>query len=203
MCHGFLHLSSLVCLMEIMSGGFCFSDRDFATSPPITSFSFSEKEKEGKRKTAQGVPPLGELHYFAAGRGGEIMNSRRLHPPRPPGNGCDRWRQRQRCCAQRKNFLYSGKSRLFSEPSGGFSDLRNHCITDFFICRPLFVPFLSPKSSVENYVRTKRTSQPSEGKAGHMLRHQHRVLFREAVIALAFAVLGEAAFFVKGDCREV
>ena len=62
------------------------SDRDFVTaSPPITSFSFSEKEKEGKRKTAQGVPPLGELHYFAAGRSGEIMNSRRLHPPRPPG----------------------------------------------------------------------------------------------------------------------
>ena len=61
-------------------------DRDFATSSPsITSFSFSEKEKEGKRKTAQGVPPLGELHYFAAGRGGEIMNSRRLRPPRPPG----------------------------------------------------------------------------------------------------------------------
>ena len=70
--------------MEIMSGGFGFHDRDFVTSPPITSFSFSEKEKEGKRKTAQGVPPLGELHYFAAGRGGEIMNSRRLHPPRPP-----------------------------------------------------------------------------------------------------------------------
>ena len=54
-------------------------------SPPITSFSFSEKEKEGKRKTAQGVPPRSEIHYVAAGRGGDIMNSMRLHPPRPPG----------------------------------------------------------------------------------------------------------------------
>ena len=54
------------------------------TASPITSFSFSEKEKEGKRKTAQGVPPRSELHYFAAGRSGEIMNSRRLRPPRPP-----------------------------------------------------------------------------------------------------------------------
>ena len=68
LCHGFLHLSSLVCLMEIMSGGFGFSDRDFITaSPPQTSFSFSEKEKEGKRKTAQGVPPRSEIHYVAAG----------------------------------------------------------------------------------------------------------------------------------------
>ena len=61
------------------------SDRDFTTaSPPITSFSFSEKEKEGKRKTAQGVPPRSEIHYVAAGRGGDTMNSMRLHPPRLP-----------------------------------------------------------------------------------------------------------------------
>ena len=47
--------------------GFCFGDGDFTTAPPITSFSFSEKEKEGKRKTAQGVPPRSEIHYVAAG----------------------------------------------------------------------------------------------------------------------------------------
>ena len=48
--------------------GFCFCDRDFMTaSSLITSFSFSEKEKEGKRKTAQGVPPRSEIHYVAAG----------------------------------------------------------------------------------------------------------------------------------------
>jgi len=48
---------------------FCFADRDFATaSPPITSFSFSEKEKEGKRKTAQGTAPRSEIHYVAAGK---------------------------------------------------------------------------------------------------------------------------------------
>ena len=38
------------------------------------------------------------------------MNSMRLRPPRPPGNGCDRWRQRRRCCAQRRKFLYSGQN---------------------------------------------------------------------------------------------
>ena len=48
--------------------GLCFSDRDFATSPSITSFSFSEKEKEGKRKTAQGTAPRSEIHYVAAGK---------------------------------------------------------------------------------------------------------------------------------------
>ena len=32
-------------------------------------------------------------------------------PRDPPENGCDRWRQRQRCCAQRRKFLCSGKSR--------------------------------------------------------------------------------------------
>ena len=65
--------------------GFCFADRDFQTaSSPITSFSFSEKEKEGKRKTAQGAAPRSEIHYVAAGSGGDIMNSMRLHPPSPP-----------------------------------------------------------------------------------------------------------------------
>ena len=72
-------------VFRVLEGGVCFGDRDFQTaSSPKTSFSFSEKEKEGKRKTAQGVPPQSEVHYFAAGRGGETMNSRRLHPPRPP-----------------------------------------------------------------------------------------------------------------------
>ena len=74
---GAIH-ESIVCRIQI-------SDRDFTTAPPPqTSFSFSEKEKEGKRKTAQGVPPRSEVHYFAAGRSGETMNSRRLHPPSPP-----------------------------------------------------------------------------------------------------------------------
>ena len=54
--------------MEIMSGGFGFSDRDFVTAPPITSFSFSEKEKEGKRKTAQGAAPLSEPRFAPANR---------------------------------------------------------------------------------------------------------------------------------------
>ena len=55
-------------LGRMESVGFCFGDRDFVTSSPlITSFSFSEKEKEGKRKTAQGTAPRSEIHYVAAG----------------------------------------------------------------------------------------------------------------------------------------
>ncbi len=54
--------------MEIMSGGFGFHDRDFVTAPPITSFSYSEKEKEGKRKTAQGAAPLSEPRVSVTNR---------------------------------------------------------------------------------------------------------------------------------------
>ena len=43
------------------------SDRDFVTASEPTRFSFSEKEKEGKRKTAQGTAPRSEIHYVAAG----------------------------------------------------------------------------------------------------------------------------------------
>ena len=63
-----------------------FIDRDFVTaSSSITSFSFSEKEKEGKRKTAQGVPPRSEPRFAPADRD-EIKSqgSMRLRPPRPP-----------------------------------------------------------------------------------------------------------------------
>ena len=63
--------------------GFCFGNRDFSTASPITSFSFSEKEKEGKRKTAQGTAPLREFILSSLSRD-ENMNSRRLRPPRPP-----------------------------------------------------------------------------------------------------------------------
>ena len=49
--------------------GFCFTDRDFVTaSSPITSFSFSEKEKEGKRKAAQGAAPRSEPRFTPADR---------------------------------------------------------------------------------------------------------------------------------------
>ena len=39
-------------------------------------------------------------------------------PPETPGNGCDRWRQRQRCCAQRRTFLHSGQKTFVSCPRG-------------------------------------------------------------------------------------
>ena len=73
--------------------GFCFGDGDFTTAPPITSFSFSEKEKEGKRKTAQGTAPRSEPRFASADRD-EIKSrgSMRLRPPRPPGERASRER---------------------------------------------------------------------------------------------------------------
>ena len=63
-------------------------------SLPITSFSFSEKEKEGKRKTAQGTAPRSEPRFAPADRD-EIKSrgSMRLRPPRPPGERASRERQ--------------------------------------------------------------------------------------------------------------
>ena len=70
-----------------MAVGGYFIDRDFVTaSPLITSFSFSEKEKEGKRKTAQGTAPRSEPRFAPADRDEiKIRGSMRLRPPRPPG----------------------------------------------------------------------------------------------------------------------
>ena len=99
--------------------GFCFSDRDFATSPPITSFSFSEKEKEGKRKHTQGTAPRGEPRFAPADRDEiKIRGSMRLRPPRPPENGQAGRAKQQRCCAQRRKFLYSGQKTFVSCPRG-------------------------------------------------------------------------------------
>ena len=72
-----------------MAVGGCFIDRDFVTaSPPITSFSFSEKEKEGKRKTAQGTAPRSEPRFAPANRD-EIKSrgSMRLRPRDPRRTG--------------------------------------------------------------------------------------------------------------------
>ena len=77
--------------------GFCFTDRDFAiASPPITSFSFSEKEKEGKRKTAQGTAPLSEPRVAPADRDEVKTGAQCGYAPRDPrgtgatGGGSDR-----------------------------------------------------------------------------------------------------------------
>ena len=74
--------------------GFCFTDRGFPTaSSPQTSFSFSEKEKEGKRKTAQGTAPRSEPRFAVANRD-KLKNwgSMRLRPPRPPKERASRGR---------------------------------------------------------------------------------------------------------------
>ena len=92
--------------------GFCFGDRDFVTSsPPITSFSFSEKEKEGKRKTAQGTAPLSEPRFAPADRD-EIKSrgSMRLRPPRPPGERASRVRQTtEMLCTAEKVSVFGAK----------------------------------------------------------------------------------------------
>ena len=93
--------------------GFCFTDRDFATaSPPITSFSFSEKEKEEKRKTAQGTAPRGEPRFASANRD-EIKSrgSMRLRPPRPPGERASRVRQTtEMLCTAEKVSAFGAKT---------------------------------------------------------------------------------------------
>ena len=79
-------------------------------SPLITSFSVSEKEKEGKRKTAQGTAPRSEIHYVAAGRGGDIMNSMRLRPLRTPGERAIRGRQTtEMLCTAEKVSVFGAK----------------------------------------------------------------------------------------------
>ena len=151
MCHGFLHLSSLVCLMEIMSGGFCFSDRDFATSPPITSFSFSEKEKEGKRKTAQGVPPRSEPRFAPANRDEiKIRGSMRLRPPRPPGERASRVRQTtEMLCTAEKVSVFGAKPvcsasraarfRLSLPLEGKVPEGRMRCSAPARLCRQMLL----------------------------------------------------------------
>ena len=91
----------------------CFTDRDFMTaSPPITSFSFSEKEKEGKRKTAQGTAPRSEPRFAPADRD-EIKSrgSMRLRPPRPPGERASRERQTtEMLCTAEKVSVFGAKA---------------------------------------------------------------------------------------------
>ena len=85
-------------------------------SEPIR-FSFSEKEKLRKRKTAHGVPPRSELHYFAAGRSGEIMNSRRLRPPETPrGTGKPGAVTDRDGVHSGESFRIRGKTCSFGEP---------------------------------------------------------------------------------------
>ena len=80
-------------------------------SPPITSFSFSEKEKEGKRKTAQGTAPRSEPRFTPADRDEiKIRGSMRLRPPRPPGERARRVRQTtEMLCTAEKVSVFGAK----------------------------------------------------------------------------------------------
>ena len=99
------------------------SDRDFTTaSPPITSFSFSEKEKEGKRKTAQGTAPRSEPRFAPADRD-EIKSrgSMRLRPPRPPGERASRVRQTTEMLCTAEKVSVFGQKTFVSCPRGMIS----------------------------------------------------------------------------------
>ena len=102
--------------------GFCFADRDFPTaSPPITSFSFSEKEKEGKRKTTQGTAPRSEPRFAPANRDEiKIRGSMRLRPPRPPGERASRESQTtEMLCTAEKVSVFGAKAVRSAFPSRG------------------------------------------------------------------------------------
>ena len=91
-------------------------------SPPINSFSFSEKEKEGKRKTAQGVPPRSEPRFAPADRD-EIKSrgSMRLRPPRPPGERASRVRQTtEMLCTAEKVSVFGAKVVCFAPRAARF-----------------------------------------------------------------------------------
>ena len=104
-----------------LSVGFCFTDRDFATASPITSFSFSEKEKEGKRKTAQGTAPRSEPRVAPADRDEVKTGAQCGSAPRdPPENGQTGRDKQQRCCAQRRKFRYSVKTCLLASRAARF-----------------------------------------------------------------------------------
>ena len=108
-----------------MAVGGCFIDGDFVTAPPlITSFSFSEKEKEGKRKTAQGTAPRSEPRFAPADRD-EIKSrgSMRLRPPSPPGERASRESQTTEMLCRAEKVSAFGRKSLVSYPRGTISTL--------------------------------------------------------------------------------
>ena len=94
------------------------------TASPITSFSFSEKEKEGKRKTAQGTAPRSEPRVAAADRD-EIKSrgSMRLRPPRPPGERASRVRQTTEMLCTAEKVSVFGARRVCSASRAARPDL--------------------------------------------------------------------------------
>ena len=121
MCHGFLHLSSLVCLMEIMSGGFCFSDRDFVTASPEvyailclckgtqaeSAYAESAQESTLRGLRREVSPDLLRRTEMKSKAGAQCGSA----PRDPSENGQAGRAKQQRCCAQRRKFPYSGKNR--------------------------------------------------------------------------------------------
>ena len=93
-------------------------------SPPITSFSFSEKEKEGKRKTAQGTAPRSEPRFTPTDRDKiKSRGSMRLRPPRPPGERASRERQPTEILCTAEKVSVFGQKPFVSCPRGTISPL--------------------------------------------------------------------------------
>ena len=99
--------------------GFCFADRDFVTASEPTRFSFSEKEKLRKRKTAQGTAPRSEPRFAPVNRD-EIKSrgSMRLRPPRPPGERASRVRQTTEILCRAEKVSVFGQKPFVSCPRG-------------------------------------------------------------------------------------
>ena len=74
------------------------------------------------RKHAQGVPPRSEIHYVTAGSGGDIMNSMRLRPRAPPGNGQAGSGSQQRQRTQRRKIRYSRQKTFVRQAARHDSD---------------------------------------------------------------------------------
>ena len=95
------------------------SDRDFVTASEPTRFSFSEKEKLRKRKTAQGTAPRSEPRFAPANRD-EIKSrgSMRLRPPRPPGERASRESQTTEILCRAEKVSVFGQKMFVREPRG-------------------------------------------------------------------------------------
>ena len=96
--------------MGILSWGFGEWKQRFSDCvAEVYAILCSCKEGLCQESTLRGVPPRSEIHYVTARSGGDIMNSMRLRPPRPPGNGQAGSGSQQRQRTQRKKIRYSGQ----------------------------------------------------------------------------------------------
>ena len=126
-------------------------DRGVSTASVPIRFSFSEKEKLRKRKTAQGTAPRSEPRFTPADRD-EIKSrgSMRLRPPRPPGERANRERQpTEMLCTAEKVSVFGAKPvcsasraarfRLSLPLEGKVPEGRMRCSAPARLCRQMLL----------------------------------------------------------------